>query len=80
MGFLDRMAKILFGSLAEAGKKTGELKIDPSSVSVRRVRKQGINPLVRNCDEYDEADYKADCGSYGKKSGAVCLARDLAEN
>lgn len=79
MGFRNIIAKILFGSLAGDGKKREPPKAG-SQPYKSGIRRQGINPLVRNCDEYDEVDYRADyCETPQQQCASVRLARDFTE-
>lgn len=79
MEFRNVIAKILFGSLAGDGKKRelSEAGCRPCKSGLRR---PGVNPLVRNCDGYDEADDRAECGkSQERQRAPVRLARDITE-
>lgn len=79
MEFRNVIAKILFGSLAGDGKKR-ELPKAGSDLCDSGIRRQGVNPLVRNCDGYDEADHRAECGeSQERQRAPVRLARDITE-
>lgn len=78
MRYLNMVSKILFGRLAGEGREREEAEKASLTVKTDRVKKQGINLLVRNCDEYEEDDSGILPGKHRDIShGASCLARDF---